>query len=268
MAIRCDFRLVCCWLFAALALLAGVWDSAAGGQELRIETDVYVGDETESKSHHVTLFDSGTVYDFSEMPAQITIFRPPTATRPGQFVLLDLETRRRTEVSTQRVETLMAKLSQWAAGQDNPILQFSAEPEFIETFDESSGTLTLTHALWDYTVATVPAEDTEKLSRYREFTDWYSRLHAMLQGALPPGPRLELNAAFERHGIVPVEIRRTVESSKPQLRATHLFSWRLSRADLARLEETRKFLTSFEKVDNKEFLAQRADKGIVRGQSQ
>lgn len=267
MAVRCNYCLLICWLSAALTMMAGSWASAAGGQEMRIETDVYVGDETESKSHHVTLFNSGAVYDFAEKPAQITVFRPPSATRPGQFILLDLESRRRTEMSTDRVEALMTKLSKWAADQDNQLLQFSAEPEFEESFDESSGVLTLKHTLWDYTVVTVPAEDKEKLSRYRDFTDWYSRLHAMLQGTPPPGPRLELNAALERHGVVPVEIRRTVDSAKKQLRATHLFSWRLSRADLARLDEARNFLTSFQKVDNKDFLAGRVGKGIVRGQS-
>ena len=254
----------------SLCLLLFIWVDAPAvrSQELRIETDVYEGDESESKSHNVTLFDSGAVYDFVDQPEQITIFRPPTHARPGQFILLDIETQRRTEVSTDQIEGLIEKLSKWAAKQKDPMLQFSAKPDFEETFDEASGALMLKHPMWDYVVATIPAENQASLARYREFTDWYSRLSTMLHGALPPGPRLKLNAALEKHGVVPVEVRRTVESASTQLRATHLFSWRLSREDFARLEEARKYLASFEKVGNKDFLSQSTGRGIVRGQSE
>ncbi|MCG8450648.1 MAG: hypothetical protein MI725_13850 [Pirellulales bacterium] len=251
-----------------VVLLSWATEQPMHAQQLRIETDVYLGDQTESISHNVTLFESGAVYDFVEKPAQITVFRPPTTSRPGQFILLDLETKWRTEVSTARIEGLLKKLANWAAEQEDPMLRFSAQPNFEETFDETTGALLLKHPLWNYKVATVPAENKEKLARYREFADWYSRLNAMLHGAPPPGPRLQLNAALEKNGVVPVEIHRTMDStSSPQLRATHLFSWRLSREDLSRLEEARQFLTSFEKVDNKAFLAELANKDVVRGQS-
>ncbi|MBD16034.1 MAG: hypothetical protein CMJ72_12880 [Planctomycetaceae bacterium] len=250
------------WIFL------GVDASPLQAQQLRIETDVFEGDEQESKNHNVTLFDAGTVYDFIDNPSRITIFRPPTHSRPGKFILLDLETQQRTEVSTDRIEGLMKKLSRWATEHQDPVLQFAAEPQFEESYDQNSGALTLKHPMWGYVVATIPAENKESLASYREFTDWYSRLTTMLYGNLPPGPRLELNAALEKHGVVPVEIRRTVESASTQLRATHLFSWRLSREDLTRLEEAREHLARFEKVANKEFLAQRAEQNIVRGQSE
>jgi hypothetical protein len=258
---------ICC-LFLLSLFLMGAYAPQARSQELRIETDVYEGDEQESKSHNVTLFESGTVYDFVEKPARITVFRPPTQSRPGQFILLDTETQRRTEVSTDRIEGLMDKLSIWAAKHKDPMLQFSAKPEFEETYDEQSGVLTLKHPMWDYAVATIPAENIERLASYREFADWYSRLSTMLDGTLPPGPRLKLNAALEKHEVMPVEIRRTIKSASTQLRATHLISWRLSREDHARLEAAREQLTRFEKVKNKDFLAERVERNVVRGQSE
>jgi len=233
--------------------------------ELRIETDVYVGDADEPISHNVTLFDAGTVYDFTEKTQQVVVFRPPIASRSGQFILLDLKSRRRTEVTTDKIEGLMDKLSKWAKEQEDPLLKFSAEPDFEETFDAGTGQLTLDSSQWNYTVATVPAETKETLGQYRQFIDWYTRLNVMMHGTPPPGPRLALNAALEKNGVVPVEIRRTVDS-KP-LRATHLFSWRLSREDRAQVEEVRKHLANFEKVDNKDFIASRAGKDVVRGQS-
>ncbi len=235
--------------------------------ELRIETDVYSGDAEESISHTVTLFDSGTVYDFVDKTQQVAVFRLPTSSRPGQFILLDLKSKRRTEVSTEKIEGLMDKLSKWALQQEDPMLKFSAQPEFEEKFEEGTGQLTLDSSQWKYTVATVPAEDAQTLGHYRQFMDWYTRLNVMMHSSPPPGPRLALNAALEKHGVVPVEIRRTVDSNSTTLRATHLFSWRLSREDRAQVEEVRDYLASFEKVGNKDFLASRMGRDVVRGQS-
>ncbi len=235
--------------------------------ELRIETDVFSGDTEEPISHTVTLFDSGTVYDFVDGKQEIAVFRLPTSSRSGKFILLDLKSKRRTEVSTDKIAGLMDKLSKWAKEQDDEMLKFSANPDFEETFDLGTGQLKLQSEPWTYTVATVPAEDPETLGHYRQFVDWYTRLNVMMHGAPPPGPRLALNSALEKHGVVPVEIRRVVQSQSTPLRATHLFSWRLSREDRAQVEQVREHLANFEKVENKDFLASRAGKDIVRGQS-
>ena len=256
-----------CLLSTLILLVTSSSLLTARAQELRIETDVYSGASDESLSHTVTLFDAGTVYDFVDDRQQVAVFRPPTSSRAGQFILLDLQSQRRTEVSTDKIEGLMDKLSKWALEQEDEMLQFSAKPDFEETFEAGSGQLTLDSPRWNYTVATVPAEDSKTLSQYRQFVDWYTRLNVMMHGAPPPGPRLALNAAFERHGVVPVEIRRKVPSQSETLRATHLFSWRLSREDRSQVEKVRKHLASFEKVDNKDFLASRNGKDVVRGQS-
>jgi len=251
--------------FVVLLSLCLVTATQAG--ELRIETDVYSGDAEASISHTVTLFDSGTIYDFVEGTQQVVVFRLPTSSHAGQFILLDLKAQRRTVVTTEKIAALMEKLSKWALEQDDSLLQFSAQPEFEETFEAGTGQLTLDSTQWNYTVATVPAEDDETLDQYRQFMDWYTRLNVMMYGSPPPGPRLALNAALGKHGVVPVEIRRTVDADSTTLRATHLFSWRLSREDRAQVEAVRKQLTSFEKVGNKDFLASRTGRNVVRGQS-
>lgn len=241
------------------------------GQELRIETDVFGEEEPEKPiSHTVTMFDMNTVYDFADDPQQIAIFRAPTPGSPGQFILLDVAAARRTEVSTERIRGLMDKLSHWAAEQKDPLLKFSARPQFKETFDRDTGMLTLSSDLWEYTAATIPAENASMLARYREFTDWYTRLNTMMNSTPPPGPRLELNSSLEKYGVMPVEIRRVLnKSEETTLRAVHLFTWRLSRDDRARLDEARKYLASFKKVENEEFIAVQANRsGVIRGQSE
>lgn len=252
-------------LFALLLALS--LPLALSAEELRIETDVYSGDDETPLNHTVTLFDSGTVYDFADKAQEVAVFRLPTSTRPGQFILLDLKSEQRTEVTTEKISSLMEKLSNWALEQEDPLLKFSAEPNFKEEFTAGTGQLTLDSEQWNYTVATVPAENLKTLGQYRQFVDWYTRLNVMMHGAPPPGPRLALNAALEKHGVVPVEIRRTISSQSTTARATHLFSWRLSREDRARLEEVRQQLASFKKVDNKDFIAHRTGSDVVRGQS-
>ncbi len=252
-------------LLKFVMLLSLCLASSLQAGELRIETDVFADDAEESLSHTVTLFNSGTVYDFDDVTQQVVVFRQPTSSRPGQFILLDLKAKRRTEVSTDKIEALMGKLTKWALKQDDAMLKFSANPEFDETFEAGTGQLTLDNPQWNYTVATVPAEDEQTLGQYRQFMDWYTRLNVMMHSSPPPGPRLALNSTLEKHGVVPVEIHRTVDTKV--LRATHLFSWRLSREDRAKIDEVRKHLASFEKVGNKDFIASRMGKDVVRGQS-
>ena len=266
MSTRRSFRLAFLAIAGAL-LLAG----PARSQEFRIETDVYVGDEPESVSHSVTLFEKSAVYEFVDDPVQIIIYRPQSEGRAAQFILLDPSSQQRTDVEAARVDKLIDKLATWAGEQKNALLKFSAAPKFEESFDTSSGSLTLANKEWTYNAATVPAEDADALKRYHDFTDRYAKLNSMLQNSPPPGPRLALNAALAKHGVIPVEIRRVLGGDeKNQVRATHLFSWRLSKEDRAKLDEAQAALANFAKVDNKKFLSARAEKAknVVRGQSE
>ena len=248
-------------------------EAPAAAQEFRIETDVYMGDEPDVISHTVTLFEKSAVYEFVDDPEQVVVYRTGDSQRAAQFILLDPKSQRRTEVDVDRVRKLMTKLNQWAAEQKDPLLKFAADPKFEETFDRETGDLTLSSKEWTYHVATVPADNPAALTRYRDFTDRYAELATMLHGAAPPAPRQALDAALEKHKAAPVEIRRvTGGDDKNAVRAAHLFSWRLSRDDRAKIEEAQRRLASFEKVDNKNFLTalrhpERA-KEVVRGQSQ
>ena len=258
---------VACRLFVLSVLATCTTTSPLFAQQLRIETSVFVEDQDEPVSEAVTLFEADMVYHYVAKPSQVTIYRSPTSSRPGQFIILDQQSEKRTDISTDRIAGLMEKLNKWAAEQEDLMLKFSAQPVFEETYEEESGLLSLENPAWTYTVATVPAEEEQALKRYREFTDWYSKLNVLLHNTPPPGARLALNKALAKHEVVPVEIRREVESEDSDLRATHLFTWRLSRDDRQRIEDTRGQLTSFEKVDNADFIALWKDDTVVRGQS-
>ena len=260
-------RLVACRFFLTFGILSFAFCSLVSAQQLRIETSVFVDDEAEPVSETVTLFDSTTVYHFVEHPQQETVYRAPGASREGQFIILDVQNKKRTDISTKRIAGLMEKLTLWAGEQEDVMLKFSAQPMFEESYDEEKGILELENPAWTYTVATVPAEDDQALAKYREFADWYCRLNAMLHSTPPPGARLELNKVLAERSIVPVEIRRKIQSQDEKLRATHLFTWRLSREDRQRIDKTQKRLTNFEKVDNADFIALLKQDDTVRGQS-
>jgi hypothetical protein len=256
-------------LFLLLALVAALAPACLGSaQEFRIETKVFVGDAEEPASQTVTLFEKSAVYEFVDNPEQVIIYRPTTVEHPAQFILLDTTTERRTDVDVERVTKLMEKLSGWAAEQKDPLLKFSAKPTFQETFDDASGALTLANEQWTYRVATVEANSRDELDRYRKFTDRYAELTAMLHSSPPPGPRQALNAALSQHGVVPVEIRRTIGGDeKNVVRAVHLFMWRLSKDDRSRLDEAQQKLANYQKVGNEAFIAALVKEDAVRGQS-
>lgn len=253
---------------AATCMLLAAGASQSMAQEFRIETDIYVGEQTESISHTVTLFEKGAVYEFMDNPQQVIIFRQGPDGKSGQFILLDTVRELRTDVEVSRVEKLMHTMTEWASEHKDPLLNFAAKPTFEETFDVESGSLTLANKEWTYRTATHKAPDAASLTRYREFTDRYAELSAMMFNSPPPGPRLALNAALAKHGVVPVEIQRLLGGDeKNAVRATHLFTWRLSREDRVSLDEAQAHLANYKKVDNEQFIASRLGKDVVRGQS-
>src|SRR5262245_26403427 len=143
-------------VFALLAITC-----ATSGEGFRIETKVFAGKEDpkqQAVSETTTLFLDGIVYDFLKKPQQVAVFRKPIAGKPGRFTLLNDQQQIQTKVSTDQVAGTMSKLKSWAAAQRDPFLQFAANPEFDETFDEDTNELVLASHLENYKVVTTPAE--------------------------------------------------------------------------------------------------------------
>jgi hypothetical protein len=238
--------------FVVLALILGGRAIAADG--FRIETKVFSGKDKAPISETTTLFRDGVVYDFIKKPQQTAVFRRPTGNAPGRFILLSDSRSLRTEILTDQLTGTMTKMRDWAARQRDPFLQFAANPEFEETFDESEGKLILASHLETYTVTTSTTEHNEALAEYKEFLDWYTRLNALQSaGKIQPEPRLRLNAALARHQVVPQTVQLQRAGEDP-LRAEHTFTWRLSKEDEKRIDSVQAALSSYKEVENKEFL--------------
>jgi hypothetical protein len=242
-----------CKLFLAIGLLTLV-SSASLAEEFRIETKIFVGKEEEPMSSTQTLFHRGVVYDFLAKPEQIAIFRKEAVGRPGRFILLDVDRKVKTELSTDQLADVINKLRNWASRQRDPFLKFAANPQFNESFDRDTGQLLLASHQESYTIKTEPADSPTALAEYREFLDWYARLNTLLLAGPPPEPRLAVNAALARYQVVPVSVELVRNNEKEKLRAEHEFAWLLSKKDLARIDEAQKGMAAYRPVDNEEFL--------------
>lgn len=228
-------------MLVAVALLwaAPLTMKSITAQEFRIDTEVFVGEETEPIVESLTLFADGLVYDFLiGKQSETTVFDP----HRGEFTLLDIDRQVRAVVKTQDVLDYTFQLEQYAAQDPNPIFAAAAQPNFAvthETADEKGmkvSYLRLAGKPIEYSaVGTVP-EQIESVRFYRNFADWYARLNSTRSGNLPPGSRMALNKALADHDLLPSEITRTITdggrfSKKLVVRSTHLYNWKLSGED-------------------------------------
>jgi hypothetical protein len=230
--------------------------SSAAAEDFRIQTRIFLGeDEKDDKpvAETTTLFHEGVVYDFLLQPEQWAVFRKPLGGKPGRFILLDPAYRVQTELTTQQLAGIIDKLRAIAAKKTDPDVAFALNPQFKESFDRESGQLILASHIESYTVETEPAAHAGVIPEYHEFLDWYTKLNTLQAGSLP-WPRLKLNEALARHRALPVKVQRVYAASHEIRRAEHDFTWRLSREDLARIEDVRTAMASFREVDNEEFL--------------
>jgi hypothetical protein len=225
-------------------------------ENFRIETKVFEGKREAPVSETTTIFCDGVVYDFLKDPPQTAVFSRPSGKNAGRFILLDENHQLRTEISTKKLEGAMLNLRSWAEQQPDKFLKFAANPDFKESFEPGSGQLVLASHVESYTVETVPAKHPKAAAEYREFLDWYAQLNTLLSGSPPPQPRLELNKSLSRHKAIPKTVELTRAGRNEPLRAEHEFTWMLTKADMARIDDANAALASYSEVINEDYLQQ------------
>lgn len=241
-------------VLCSMLALGGVPASAppAAGEDFRVENEVFYGSGKKADSRSTTIFHNGNVYDYLQEPAEVIVFDQ----QGGRFVLLDTERRVRAELTTQEVLAFSRRLQQQAAGHAKPFIRFLAAPTLDEQFDKASGELTLSSEWMTYRVLLADAASPAIAQQYREFSDWYARLNALLNpGSKPPLARLAVNAAVARRDATAREVHLTVKPEKTfpprrtTIRSRHGLVRRLGRADLDRVAQTRQFMEIFKPVE-------------------
>lgn len=223
---------------------------AALGEDFRVENAIYVGGEKEPCVESTTIFCSGIVYDYLKSPAEQTVFDRSN----GRFVLLDLARRLKTEIPVDKVTSLCQHLKTWASSQRDPLLRFLASPRFEESFDPSTGKLTLSSESVEYSSTTAALESLEISRDYREFSDWYCQLNTLLNpGSRPPFARMALNEALEKHQRFPFQVELVLrpEGFPPKrlvIRSEHQLVRGLVDSDRGRVAQTDQYLAIFNPV--------------------
>jgi hypothetical protein len=237
-------------------MFCGAWASRSGAEEFRVESKVYAGKDDASTSESVTLFADERVYDFLSSPSEITVFDFPR----GRIVLLDTNRKLRTELTTDKLNEFTDQLRVRAARQTDALLKFAANPKFDESHSDAQW-LQFSSPHMTYRVHPTKPDDPTVVREYRMFSDWSARLNAMIHpGALPPFPRLELNAVLERNGEIPESVQLTLAAQnrlmgKPtMLRSEHELTMRLLPTDRKRIDEAGKYLVTFPEVSMEEYL--------------
>jgi hypothetical protein len=233
----------------AIFILCGANDNWA--LDFRIENRVFVEKEKVPQSRSLTLFQAGMVYDFMFDPSEVTIFDKSA----GRFVLLNMAKQEQTEVTTAEIDAFIEKLKRLADKQKDPLSKFFADPKFEERFDAASGELSLTSPWVSYRMITEAAKDPAISAEYRDFSDGYSRLNAMLNpGSRPPMARLQVNQALAGREVLAREVNLTMTSIKDDiqqktvLRSEHDFSANLSASDLDQIRGARESRDKFKMV--------------------
>ncbi|MCA9120005.1 MAG: hypothetical protein H6822_29610 [Planctomycetaceae bacterium] len=236
------------WGVLAIASVVFLFGEAAlQAQDFRVDTDVYLGDDDETYSEHLTLFRGAIVYDFSvKGPEEITILN----LQNGEITLLDVKRKLRADLTTKELLEFSARIK--AIGTSKQAEDLVA-PKFTVTFDESKSSLELVSNKIVYRASGSKPSDPLIADRYREFTDWYARLNSMRPPNPPHFGRLELNSELASRGLLPQDIERTITHgglfSKPQkARSHHAIGTVISGTDRRRIDEAGGYLVSFSKV--------------------
>ncbi|MBN2216530.1 MAG: hypothetical protein JW719_04055, partial [Pirellulales bacterium] len=153
------------------------------------------------------------------------------------------------------VRQAIDRLKRLAEADQDPKIQFLANPVFQQSVDEATGELVFTSESMDYRVLGVRADSEEIVNQYREFCDWYARLNTFLRpGSRLPFARLMVNEALARRGEIPSRIvlvlrsRRALGTHEERLRGEHRLLKRLVESDLRRIAQAGEQMAAFKKV--------------------
>jgi hypothetical protein len=252
----------CLSLAAVIAVVVAVAPpNVVTGQEFRIDTEIFVGDEKEPASETLTIFSQGIVYDFLLTgPEEITLLD----TVRGRFTLLDPARKQRCSLSVQDVLQQSLSLEAHAIESKDALFAFAATPRFETAAEEATENgqpvvrLSFVARPLEYAVRARPSDRPEVVAAFRCFADQFARLNALRPGHLPPAARLEVNKALAERKLLPLEITRTITPANPLgkklvVRSRHLANWTLSGEDRKKIDRAGTYLAEFAAVGFEEY---------------
>lgn len=255
----------------AICLMAVVAASALAGDdglEMRVESEVFVDEDTTPSARSLTLFENGITWDFLDPVMNDgdavgdVILHDPARER---VVVLDGRRSMKTEIRTIRLERLNVSLTKWARHSDNPLIKWAGGPDFGDSLASGAESVALTGPRVRYAVDFTTAFGDQAGVAYRRFADTAILLKALMQpGGIPPFPRLAINRHVEAAGGIPTSVRLEIGPKLPflpgggqTLRSTHKVHPRLIGDDRSRIDAAAARVSVAEAVDLEEFVRRR-----------
>lgn len=251
------------WRGIALGVVLSLGTTSADlvqAAEFRIETRVYRGDDADPLNSTTTLFRDGRVYDIPRTPigpCDVTVFDP----RNGRFILLDTKRKLKTELQMSLIDEYVDLQRARARKGDSPFLQFLADPEFEESYDEPNQQVELESAFMTYKLTTQEVASPEAMQQYGDFADGFTKLTPVLEiAAPPPFARLVVNQALRERNLIPDRVEMTARpdgevGSKQEfkLRSEHDVAWKLLGEDRTKIDQIVNQIGTYKAVQLDEF---------------
>lgn len=215
------------------------------GQEFKIETAIYAGDQKLPVAQNVTLFQNDLIVDL-----KMDFANPPNVistkvydSRQKTVALLDHSRSVRLEISDNRLLQMVDGLRRDISQKED--LQFLVNEAFKESASLDASKVVLTSPTIQYQVQGKRPANAGYLKMHSEFLDIFTRLSASDPGGFPPFARLRLNESIKKMGWIPttVEIDMEANALVPKglkMKSTHVLIDGLSKKDIAKIDSAKK----------------------------
>jgi hypothetical protein len=250
-------RLIIAAFFVAAAIPAQAQQFKVYTRVTRPSVDPQEAAE-EVLSRSLTLFHAGRVYDLIPSVREVTVFDEAHK----RFIVFSADRKIGTRVPfdevTRMLSTARDETSNWTkrlleSGDPKSIriaepLKFQLTPEFEESINLQTKTLSLRSPRFSYNVDLQQIDSPEILKVYLDYTDWAARLNYVLYpNTLYPSPRLLLNDVLRKHKRLPSRVQLRIDFDQPlQLQAEHKFSWKLESLDRKQLNHWQRLIDGAE----------------------
>ena len=235
------------WVVSLLLMLA----ASASAQDLRIESKVFLPDGG-APHENLTQLHQGVVYDYLTQPPEVTIFDPSSQ----RFIMLDSTRKMKSEIKLEKVESFAEQLRERASQDENPMLQFLANPQFQQQYAAAREEMVFDSPYLNYRLTTIKAPTQVIAQQYAVFASAYAKLNALTNpGSMPPQARLAINEALLKHQRLPADVKLTMLFRKQiQVRSEHKVHFRLLDEDMKMIRQTDEMFAKYKSVELGEYM--------------
>jgi len=227
---------------AAVALFALESDARqAAAQDYSIYSKVMrLGDPLPLASS-LTLFQNGVGYDFpSGGNGEIIVIDPQNS----RILLIDPRAgvKQQAMVTMPTLGSFVEEYRKQGMENKNPAVRAMFDPQL--KVQQNGDTVVAGNSTISYEVRGVKPPQKEIAATYLRFLNWSARLNATNSGSMPPFARITLNVELEKRGLIPQEVKRTIQrgGKKHSLRSTHQAAWSLTAAEKKKISEVRQMM--------------------------